>query len=193
MFEAQQKQFVAARQLDRGIYASAIVLPQEYTRREALVNETREIAWFVVPAARFMDEASPDEAAIADYYERNKANYQTEESANLQYVELSLADLSADITVTEEALQAFYEDSIDRYTSIERRRASHILITSSGDDAADEAKAKAAYDRATAGEDFAEAGRGTVAGSGLGPAGRRPRLGRSAATSSCRLPMPCGP
>jgi peptidyl-prolyl cis-trans isomerase D len=156
VFEAQQKQFVAARQLDRGIYASAIVLPQEYTRREALVNETREIAWFVVPAARFMDEASPDEAAIADYYARNKANYQTEESANLQYVELSLADLSADITVTEEALQAFYEDSIDRYTSIERRRASHILITSSGDDAADEAKAKAAYDRATAGEDFAK-------------------------------------
>jgi len=155
VFEAQQKHYVAARQLDRGIYASAIVLPQEYTRREALLNETREIAWFVVPAARFMDEASPDEAAIADYYARNKASYQTEESANLQYVELSLADLSADVTVTEEALRAFYEDNLDRYTSIERRRASHILVTSSGDDAADEAKARAAYDRAVAGEDFA--------------------------------------
>ena len=126
VFEAQQKHYVAARQLDRGIYASAIVLPQEYTRREALLNETREIAWFVVPAARFMDQASPDEAAIADYYARNKASYQTEESANLQYVELSLADLSADVTVTEEALRAFYEDNLDRYTSIERRRASHI-------------------------------------------------------------------
>jgi len=155
VFEAQQKHYVAARQLDRGIYASAIVLPQEYTRREALLNETREIAWFVVPAARFMDQASPDEAAIADYYARNKASYQTEESANLQYVELSLADLSADVTVTEEALRAFYEDNLDRYTSIERRRASHILVTSSGDDAADEAKARAAYDRAVAGEDFA--------------------------------------
>ena len=155
VFEAQQKHYVAARQLDRGIYASAIVLPQEYTRREALLNETREIAWFVVPAARFMDQADPDEAAIADYYARNKASYQTEESANLQYVELSLADLSADVTVTEEALRAFYEDNLDRYTSIERRRASHILVTSSGDDAADEAKARAAYDRAVAGEDFA--------------------------------------
>jgi peptidyl-prolyl cis-trans isomerase D len=155
VFEAQQKHFVAARQLDRGIYASAIVLPQEYTRRVALVNETREVAWVVVPAASFMGEASPDEAAIADYYARNKANYQTEESANLQYVELSLADLSADVTVTEDALRAFYEDNLDRYTSIERRRASHILITSTGDDAADEAKARAAYDRAVAGEDFA--------------------------------------
>jgi len=156
VFEAQQKQFVAARQLDRGIYTSAMVLPQEYARRVALVNETREVAWLVVPAARFMEEASPDEAAIADYYARNKANYQTEESANLQYVELSLADLSADVTVTEEALLAFYEDNLDRYTSIERRRASHILVTSSGDDAADEAKAKAAYERAVAGEDFAK-------------------------------------
>jgi len=153
-FEAQQKQFVVARQLDRGIFASAIVLPQEFARRVALLNETREVAWVVVPASRFMDQAKPDEAAIKDYYERNKADYQTEETANLQYVELNLADLAAEVKVSEDALHAFYEDNLDRYTSTERRRASHILITPSGDAAADEAKAKAAYDRAVAGEDF---------------------------------------
>jgi peptidyl-prolyl cis-trans isomerase D len=153
-FEAQQKQAVAARQLDTGIFASAILLPQEFARREALRNETREIAWVVVPTSRFMEQAVPDEAAINDYYERNKANYQTEETANLQYVELSLADLAAEVKVTEDALHTFYDDNKDRYTSIERRRASHILITTSGDAAADEAKAKAAYDRAAAGEDF---------------------------------------
>jgi peptidyl-prolyl cis-trans isomerase D len=156
VFESQQKQYVAARQLDRGILASAIVLPQELNQRQALLGETREIAWFVVPAERFMGQARQDDAAIADYYERNKARFQTEDSANLQYVELSLADIGADIKVTEEALRTFYEDNLDRYTSIERRRASHILIAASGNDAEDEARAKAAYDRATAGEDFAK-------------------------------------
>jgi peptidyl-prolyl cis-trans isomerase D len=158
-FEAQQKQFIAARQLDRGLFASAILLPQEFARRQALLDETREVAWVVVSTSKFMDQASPDDAAIADYYERNKANYQTEETANLEYVELSLADLSAEVKVTEDTLRAFYEDNLDRYTSVERRQASHILITPSGDAAADEARAKAAYDRAVAGEDFASLAR----------------------------------
>jgi peptidyl-prolyl cis-trans isomerase D len=154
VFEAQQKQQVAASQLDRGISASAFVLPQEFSRREALLNESREIAWVVVPAARFLGKTPVDEAALEAYYERNKANYQTAERANLQYVELDLADLAAGVEVTEDALRAYYEDNIDRYTTVERRRARHILLV--GDDAAAEAAARAAYDRAVAGEDFAK-------------------------------------
>ncbi len=154
VFEAQQKQLLAARQLDRGIYASSIVLPQEFARREALLNEAREIAWVVVPAAHFLDQVRPDDAAVTEFYERNRTSYQTEERANLQYIELDLADLAAGVQVTEEALRAYYEDNLDRYTAIERRRARHILITPDGDDAAAEARARVAYDRAVAGEDF---------------------------------------
>jgi peptidyl-prolyl cis-trans isomerase D len=154
-FEAQQKQLVAARQLDRGIFASAFVLPQEFERREALLNERREIAWVVLPAGRFLAASDPDDAALAAYFELNKDRYQTEERVNLQYVELELAGLAVGVAATEEALRAFYEESKDRYTTAERRRARHILILSEGDDAAAEARARAAYQRAAAGEDFA--------------------------------------
>jgi len=154
-FEAQQKQMIAARFLDRGLFASAFVLPNEFERRQALLNETREVAWVVLPADRFIADVKPEEAALAAWYEEHKADYRTAERANLQYVEISLDDLAESVQVTDEALHGYYDDNIDRYRAPERRRVRHILIASTGDDAAAEAAAKAAYDRAVAGEDFA--------------------------------------
>ncbi len=153
-FEAQQRELIAARQLDRGIYSSAFVLPGELTRRQALIAEVREIAWVVLPAAQFSAGVKIDEAVLADFYERHKQEYRTEERVNLRYVELDLATLLPQVQVTDEALRAYYEDNIAQHATSERRRARHILITADGDNA--ESRAKAAYDRAVAGEDFAK-------------------------------------
>lgn len=151
-FEAQQRQSVAAQQLDRGIFASAFVLPGELARRHALLDEVREVAWVVLPAGQFLAGVQVDDAALAGFYERHKQDYRTEERVNLRYIELDLAGLLADVTVTDDALRAYYEDNIARHATSERRRARHILVTD-GEDA--EARARAAYDRAVAGEDFA--------------------------------------
>lgn len=155
-FEAMQKKSVAARQLDRGLFASAFFLPGEFERREALLNETREVAWAVLPAERFLSEVQPDVAGLAAWYEQHKDAYRTEERVNLQYVEIDLEGLADTVSVDEEKLRSYYEDNRDRYTTTERRRLRHILIASSGDGAAAEAAAKTAYDRAAAGEDFAK-------------------------------------
>lgn len=151
-FEAQQRQALAAEQLENGITATAFVLPGEFERREALLNEKRETGWFVVRAAQFTADAKPDEAAIAAWYEQHKAQFQTEARANLQYVDLDLADLAKSLTVTDEQLRSYYDDNKDRYATAERRHAQHILFT--GDDAKAKAAAEAAYKRAMAGEDF---------------------------------------
>jgi peptidyl-prolyl cis-trans isomerase D len=153
-FEAQQKQAVAARQLDRGIYVSSFVLPAEFDRYEGLVNEMREVAWVVLPAERFVDDVTVDEAGLAAWYEQHREDYRSEERVNLQYVEIDLDGLAQSVNVDEAALRAFYEDNLQRYEAQERRRLRHILITADGDDAAAEAAAQAAYQRATAGEDF---------------------------------------
>ncbi len=151
-FEAQQRQDLAAQQLERGITATAFVLPGEFERREAILGEKREGGWFVVPASHFTASENPDEAAIAAWYDAHKAQFQTEARANLQYVDLDLADLAKSLTVTDQELRSYYEDNKDRYTTPERRRAQHILFT--GDDAKAKAAAEAAYKRAVAGEDF---------------------------------------
>ncbi|MGH8243334.1 MAG: SurA N-terminal domain-containing protein, partial [Steroidobacteraceae bacterium] len=152
-FEAEQRQYVLARQLDRGLYHSAFVLPAELERRVALRNETRSLGWVTVPAREFEAAALIDDAELREHYEQNKSRYMTEEWATVDYVQLDIDAFAARADVSEEALRQYYEENKERYTQAGRRHARHILIA--GEDAAAEAKAKRAYERAAAGEDFA--------------------------------------
>jgi len=154
-FEAEQRTYVVARQLDRGLFSTAFVLPGELERQVALRNETRELAWVVVPAAGFTASVQVDEAAIQAYYDANKEMYMTEEQATVDYVELDLEKFAEAVVVDEQRLREYYETNKDRYSKPERRRARHILIGSGADEAGAEARARAAYERARNGEDFA--------------------------------------
>lgn len=154
-FEAEQRDVVLAQQLDRGISTTAFLLPSEFDRQVALRKETRELAWVIVPAAEFTDRVELDEAAIVAYYEANKQLYMTEEVASVDYVELDIERFAAAADVTEAELREYYETNRSRYTTPGRRHARHILIAADDDEAAAEARAKAAYERARAGEDFA--------------------------------------
>jgi peptidyl-prolyl cis-trans isomerase D len=152
-FEQEQRQFVLAGQLDRGLYGSAFVLPGELERRVALADETRTIGFVTVPAGEFEAAVTLDDAAAQKYYEANKSRYMTEEQATVEYVLLDIDEFAAGVEVTEPELRQYYDENKARYTQPGRRRARHILFT--GDAAAAEAKAKQAYARAAAGEDFA--------------------------------------
>lgn len=154
-FESEQREYVLARQLDRGLYSSAFVLPAELQRRVALLDETRTIGWIAVPAREFEAAVALDDAAVAAYYEANQSRYMSEEQATVDFVELDIDAFAARADVSEAALREFYEENKARYTQAGRRQARHILFAAGGDDAAAEANAKRAYERAAAGEDFA--------------------------------------
>ncbi len=154
-FEAEQREYVLARQLDRGIYNSAFVLPAEVERQAALRNEMRSVGWVTLPAAKFLDAVKLDDAAIQAYYEANKQQYQKEEQATVDFIELDIDAFAAGAAITDEQLREYYEENKARYTQAGRRHARHILIEAGADAAAAEARAKRAYERASAGEDFA--------------------------------------
>lgn len=154
-FEAEQRQSAIAAQLDRGIASSTFVLPAEFGRQIALRHEGRELAWVVLPATAFTGSITQDETALRAWYEARKSRFMTEEQATVAYVELNIEALAATAAVDEAMLREYYESNKARYTTPGRRHARHILIESGADDAAAEARAKAAYDRARAGADFA--------------------------------------
>jgi len=124
-FEAEQREFVLARQLDRGIEGSAFVLPSELQRQVALRNETRTLGWVTVPAQEFESAAVIDAAAIQKYYEANSSRYMTEEQATVDYVELDIDAFAAEVSVTEETVRQYYEENKARFTQPGRRRARH--------------------------------------------------------------------
>ena len=153
-FEAEQRAFAIARQLDRGISSSAFVLPAEMNRRIALLQEMREIAWVTIPAAEFLPSVTHDDAALKAWYDGHQSLYMTEEQATVEYVELNIEALASAAAITESQMREFYQDNKDRYSTPGRRHARHVLIAIKDDEAAAAAKAKKAYERARAGEDF---------------------------------------
>jgi peptidyl-prolyl cis-trans isomerase D len=161
-FEAQQRQELRARQLEAGLFLSSFATPKELERAAALRGETREMAFAIVPAERFVKTVKVDDAALQAYYDEHKAEYLSPETVTLSYVHLRLEDVARDVPVDEAALRGYFEQVRERYVEAEKRRARHILIQSGADDAAAQKKAEEAYAQVTKpGADFAAVAKAT--------------------------------
>ena len=154
-FEREFRRDLESNQLRNAIAVSAFVTPSEMQRRIALEGEVRDVAYAVIPAAKFSGEVQVTPEAVAAYYEKNKSQYMTPETASLQYLKLDLADMAANVLVTEDGLRKFYEETAARNEMPERRKASHILVESGSDDAAAKKEAEDIVSRAKGGADFA--------------------------------------
>ena len=92
--------------------------------------------YLVLPAERFKSAAGVDDAAGQAYYKAHQAEYMTPESAHLEYAQLSLAALEAQVTASDADLRAAYEKAKGRLEVPEKRHARHVLITGKDDAAA---------------------------------------------------------
>jgi peptidyl-prolyl cis-trans isomerase D len=155
-FEEEFRRDLEIAQLRNGIALSAFATPRELRRRIELEGETRDVDYYLLPAAGFLASAAVEPDDVSAWYEKNKSSFLTQETASLQYLELNLADVAASVAVTEDGLRQFYDQvAPERYVDEERRRGSHVLIESGTDDAAAKKEADEVYARARAGEDFA--------------------------------------
>jgi peptidyl-prolyl cis-trans isomerase D len=155
-FETEFRRDLQITQLQDALTRSAFVLPGEFDRRVRIVSEKRDVQLLLLPAAAYAAGVTVTDEQVAQRFEERKADFQTPEMANLQYLQLDLADVAAQVEVTEEGLRAFYDQvAADRYTTAERRRGRHILIESGSDDAAALARAEKLAADARGGADFA--------------------------------------
>lgn len=157
-FENDLRSETLIRQVQSGIVDSAFVTNYELDRRFALEQQEREIDYAIVAANEFLDEITVTDDQIQKWYEDHRAEYLLPEKVDLQYVELTRARAEATIDVSEAALREYYEQVKENYESPERRKASHILITTGDglDEAAAEKKAADLAAQAKSGADFAQ-------------------------------------
>ena len=155
-FEAEQRQLLVARTLEAGVVLSAFATPAELERAAALKGETREVAYAVIPVAKFVASASPDAAAVKAYYDAHQDEFKTPETVHLSYVALRVGATANEVAVDEAGLKAYYDTVKDRFVEAEKRRARHILIQPGSDEAAAKRKADEVYALASKpGADFA--------------------------------------
>lgn len=164
-FESRMRASMVLRQYPATISASAIATPREVDEYIRLQEQERVFGALLVMAE--LDEAEPapvDDERIQSWYESHSEDYRLPERVVVEYVELNAAEMEAEEPVDEDTLRQRFEEQAGRFITPEARLASHILIEV--DPTAGEAeietareKAQALYERAIAGEDFAELAR----------------------------------
>lgn len=153
-FQEEMRQQLVRTQLEGGIRVSDFLTPAELARLTDLEDQEREVRFFVLPGERFKPATAVDDAAVQGYYKAHQAQFMTPESAHLQYAELRLEALAAQVAVSDADLRAAYDKEKSRFETPEKRHARHILITGK-DDAAALKQAEDVLAQAKAGKDFA--------------------------------------
>ena len=154
-FETELRNQLQRDQLENSIRATDFMTPTEISQMQSLENEQREVRYAVLPTDKFPGPAV-DDAAVQAYYKAHQAEFMTPESAHLEYAELRLDQLAAQMTVSDADLHAAYDKNKSTYVVPERRHARHILIAATKDDAADRKLADEVYEQAKSGKDFAQ-------------------------------------
>lgn len=114
-YAARLKQQLMMQQLQAGIERSAIVTTTELASNYALLNQTRDFGYFIVPAHLFLSQLKPSSAQIADYYNAHKANWLQPEQLSVEYLQLSPKQEMANMTVSASQVKAYYEQNKSQY------------------------------------------------------------------------------
>jgi len=144
------------RQLSQSLMGTEFALTSEAKAAHLMQQQTRDIRYVNVPAAKFLEQVNITDDEILTYYQSNISQFDTEQKVSLSYVELVLDDLLPEIDVNEDELTEYYKQNLVDYRTDEERQTAHILFESADQDEAIAIKAEEVLAKIQAGEDFAE-------------------------------------
>lgn len=154
-FFASQRRSMREDQLRRAVGGTSIVTPAAYRRYLNLIAEQRLVSMATFDITSAGEEIEVTDEMVAAFYDTNDTMFLTEESADIEFIEVRRDLIAENIEVSEEALLEYYADNSSRYLQDEQRQARHILILANDDEDAAEAKAADLLARIQAGESFA--------------------------------------
>src|SRR5579862_1046736 len=145
-----------------GIIFTSFATPDETAYTISLVNQERDIQYMNISFQYFLAQSiiiSP--AKIQAYYEQHQSDFMTPEQVNVEYVELSLKNLSTQIHPTDAILKSFYNENINSYTQPTAWKLASLSIPLSANVSQEEFvdaknKAKTIIDAINKGQDFSQ-------------------------------------
>ncbi|GAB5505785.1 MAG: SurA N-terminal domain-containing protein [Rhizobiaceae bacterium] len=144
----RNREKVAIRQQIVEAATEGLRTPDAYLRAVALYQgEDRTVELMVIPRSIVEPIPEPTDAQVSAYFEANKQRYAAPEYRGIAYIKLEPEDIADEAAVLPEAVEARYNDDIERYTTAETRRIEQLVFGSEDD-------AKAALDKVRAGTSF---------------------------------------
>ena len=138
-------------QLSDGIINTSFVTSNEVAFLTTLVDQKRSFAFARLAYQPFVEAVELSDEQIATYYDENQAQYMTERKLSIEYIELNPAMLLDEQSVSDEQIQARFNQEAESADNSSSLRAAHILLEDSSAVLIAEVQAKI-----DAGEDFAQ-------------------------------------
>ena len=141
-FKQQVKNDMLIQQLVQGLTDTAFTTDGELAALAAVTEQQRNYYYLTVPADEIRSSITLTEAQVNEFYEVNKATYQTEPKVSVDYIELSSDILADPALITEGLVAARFEEEILSRDMAESRQAAHILLEDPADELVAEIQAK---------------------------------------------------
>jgi peptidyl-prolyl cis-trans isomerase D len=129
-------------QLSDGILNTSFVTSDEVASLIAMADQTRSYEFARLAYKPFKDAVNLSEAQITEYYDDNKQAYMTERKLSVEYIELNADMLLASQSVSDEQVQARFEQEAESADTTPSLRAAHILLSDKDDALIAEIQAK---------------------------------------------------
>jgi peptidyl-prolyl cis-trans isomerase D len=129
-------------QLSDGILNTSFVTSGEVASLIAMADQTRSYEFARLAYKPFKDAVNLSEAQITEYYDDNKQAYMTERKLSVEYIELNAEMLLASQSVSDEQVQARFEQEAESADTTPSLRAAHILLSDKDDALIAEIQAK---------------------------------------------------
>ena len=146
LFARRLRQDLSQRQVVLGLLGTAFAPVGVASSALDAMFQQREVQIQHFDVKDLLSQVNPTDADLEKYY-KNAANanqFQAPERESIEYVVLDLDTVKAGLTVADKDLRDYYAANEKRFTVLEERRASHILVKAEqGASAADRSKAKA--------------------------------------------------
>ncbi|MBE1299117.1 MAG: peptidylprolyl isomerase [Alteromonadaceae bacterium] len=143
-------------QLSRAVALSEFALPSEAESILKLQKQTRDARYVTINKDLFVADTEVSQEELQSYYNENIADFDTEETVSVEFIELKANDLVAEAVVAEDEILTYYEENSASYISEAQVRTSHILVELGEDEAAAETRANDLLAQIKNGADFAE-------------------------------------
>ncbi|CAB1276560.1 SurA N-terminal domain-containing protein [Candidatus Nitrosacidococcus tergens] len=148
LYESKLRTSILSDQLISALVLSAFVTQEELKDIARIRFQKREIGYGIIPVAQFNDAVEINQDKLHQFYEKHKEDFRVPNQVVINYLHLKGETLAKEVPISEEELQAFYEETKAQYTKSEQRRVSHILISLASD--ASEKDKQAAQERINA-------------------------------------------
>ncbi|XXK57892.1 SurA N-terminal domain-containing protein [Porticoccaceae bacterium nBUS_09] len=141
-FKQQVKNDMLIQQLVQGLTDTAFTTDGELAALAAVTEQQRNYYYLTVPADEIRSSITLTEAQVNEFYEANKATYQTEPKVSVDYIELSSDILADPALITGDLVAARFEEEILSRDMAESRQAAHILLEDPANELVAEIQAK---------------------------------------------------